>query len=131
MTETEKAVERVRLRLNTSHGGIERSREDDKVLLAAFDARGKEIEGLKKYHADAEGEAVSAYRRKLDEIEALKGVLHDAEATPMSEWAPMLVVAKENVAGTAALLAECEAQRNTLLKEIEALHVRFGQSERS
>lgn len=46
----------------------------------------------------------------ITEVERLRSILHDAETTPLAEWATELAAARENVAGTAALLKEAEAK---------------------
>jgi hypothetical protein len=58
-------------------------------------------------------------QRAEAEIERLNKIIHDADTTPHSEWAPTLAASRENVEGTAALLKEAEAQIELLKSAIK------------
>jgi len=53
------------------------------------------------------------------EVERLRGILHDAETTPLSEVATEMAALRENCAGVAALLNEATA-------EVESWRNRYG-----
>lgn len=55
----------------------------------------------------------------LVDVRRLRTLLHDADATPLAEVATELAAARENVAGTAALLAEANAEVERLKAMLE------------